>query len=100
MLVAYYSKGCDSHNLFDHLKISQSKLYEEHINKHNVIHIDVQKFLSRTHDIGKMISLINTKIIKELSREYEEYCLDDDLSEVLNEIFAYTKLDNRNQVLF
>ena len=36
MLVAYYSMGCDSRNIFDSLKISQTDIYLEHLNKHHV----------------------------------------------------------------
>ncbi len=55
MLVAYYSKGCDSHHIFDSLKISQTDYYLEHLNQHHVIHINMQSFLSNTHNIDKMI---------------------------------------------
>ena len=37
MLSAYYSKGCDSHGLFDSLKIASVPDYEEKLNKYNVI---------------------------------------------------------------
>lgn len=90
MLVAYYSKGCDSHELFDGLKIAHCKNYFAHLNKHNVIHLDMQKFLSRTQDIYKMTDRIAIKVIKDLKREFPDYCDDEDLSEVLNEIFAAT----------
>lgn len=41
MLVAYYSMGCDSHELFDSLKISQTTRYQEHLNHHHVIHLNM-----------------------------------------------------------
>ena len=31
MLTAYYSRGCDSRELFSELKISQSKSFEKHL---------------------------------------------------------------------
>lgn len=43
MLGAYYTKGYDSHDLFKHLNISQSKSYGEHLNRYNVIQIDFSK---------------------------------------------------------
>ena len=42
MLAAYYSRGCNSEQLFSGKDISKTKLYEEHLNKHDVIHLDVQ----------------------------------------------------------
>ena len=44
MLGAYYTKGCDSHEIFDDLAISAAKQYEKHINQYNVIHIDFSMF--------------------------------------------------------
>ncbi len=44
MLNAYYSKGCDSRELFANLKISHDSSFEKHLNKHNVIWVDVSAF--------------------------------------------------------
>ncbi len=41
LLNAYYSKGCDSRELFKNLKIYNDPSFEEHLNKHNVIWIDM-----------------------------------------------------------
>ena len=35
MLTAYYSKGCNSRDLFSGLKISKSSSFEKHLNKYN-----------------------------------------------------------------
>lgn len=42
MLAAYYSKGCCSEKLFEGLKISQNESYQKHLNKYNVIFLDIQ----------------------------------------------------------
>ena len=92
MLVAYYSKGCDSLDIFNGLKISQTELYQKHINKHNVIHLDIQKFLSVNDSIQEMIKDINESILFELIEEYGDikFIRKDVLSRVLSQIFAYT----------
>ena len=41
MIDAYYSKGSNSRELFAPYKISKVDDFEEHLNKYNVIHIDV-----------------------------------------------------------
>lgn len=48
MLTAYYSRGCDSKELFKRLKIADDQNFEKHLNKYNTIFINVQEFLSRT----------------------------------------------------
>ena len=37
MLTAYYSKGCDSRELFSGLEIACDKSFEEHLNKYDTI---------------------------------------------------------------
>ena len=41
MLIAYYSKGCDSKSVFEKLEIAQDKSFEEHLNKYDVISLDI-----------------------------------------------------------
>ena len=97
MLVAYYSKGCDSHDIFDSLKISQTTHYLEHLNQHHVIHINMQSFLSNTHNIDKMIQLLTIRILNELKQEYSVSFFDEtNLSLSLEDIYASTK----NQFIF
>ena len=88
MLTAFFSKGCDSAELFRDLKISGWEDYETHLNRHNVIHLDMQKFLSETHDIAGMIRRMNKKVIRDLQKVFPDYCEDESLSDVLNEIRA------------
>ena len=49
MLGAYYTKGYDSHFLFDSLAVAGTPMYEKHINRYHVIHID----FSRMPDYGR-----------------------------------------------
>ncbi|QUN12878.1 AAA family ATPase [Clostridium sp. C1] len=97
MLVAYYSKGCDSHHIFDSLKISQTDHYLEHLNQHHVIHINMQSFLSNTHNIDKMIQLLTMRILNEFKQEYSITFFDEtNLSLSLEDIYVSTK----NQFIF
>ena len=60
MLVAYYSKGCDSSNIFKDLKISQTELYQKHLNQHNVIHINMQDFVPLSLVCNNIIGINDT----------------------------------------
>ena len=88
MLVAYYSKGCDSHNLFDHLKISNTKNYKKDLNQHNVIHLNMQDFLSMTNSIEDMLILLSEEVIFELTQKYPVTTSRNILSLVLSRIFS------------
>ena len=41
MLLAYYSKEYDGKKIFDELEISKKDSYEQHLNKYDVIYIDM-----------------------------------------------------------
>lgn len=46
MLAAYYSKGCDSGKLFKGKNIETDKSFETHLNKYDVILLNMQQFLT------------------------------------------------------
>ncbi len=51
MLTAYYSKGCDSKRLFAGRNVEEEKSFSQHLNQHNVIRLDIQKFLETERSI-------------------------------------------------
>ena len=69
MLAAYYSKGCDSREMFSTLKISESIGFEKNINKYDVINIDIQWCIEQAGGSENVVSYITEKTICEL-REY------------------------------
>jgi len=72
MLAAYYSKGADSGALFSKLEISKDPSFKDHLNKYDVIHFDVQGFLSLAEKPEKVVPLIKKEIIAELRQYYPE----------------------------
>lgn len=70
MLVAYYSCGCDSDALFEKLKIHGTKDYYKRLNQCNVIFINMQDFLSKSHCLQDMLSLLQKEIIYEITLKY------------------------------
>lgn len=44
MIDAYYSLGCDSTKLFENTKLASNADYKKHMNKYNVIHLDISSF--------------------------------------------------------
>ena len=65
MLTAYYSRGCDSREMFENLKISKADSFEKHLNKYNVISFDMQKFLVKTESVEEMIQEMEEEILDE-----------------------------------
>ena len=92
MLCSYYSRGVDSSSQFDNLNIAKSPSYKNHLNRYNVIFINMSlEFNDAHHDVNKMISSITSSIVDELKEAYPQIvfnspnklhkCLDDVFSE-------------------
>lgn len=72
MLTAYYSKGCDSKQMFQNLKIAQADTFETCRNKYDVIHFDVQWFMEPAGGAERVVACITKNIIAELQETYAD----------------------------
>ncbi len=72
MLSAYYSRGCDSRDLFRNLRISGTENFEKHRNKYNVIRLDIRSYISANEDPLKIKENITEDILYEISEEYPD----------------------------
>ena len=93
MLTAYYSKGCDSEQMFSGLEISQSPDFKEHLNRYDVIHWDIQWCIGAAGGADRVVSYITEKTIEELRKYYSEAIPSDtcSLPEALSFICNATK---------
>ncbi len=93
MIAAYYSRGCDSHVLFEKLKISKAEGYEDKLNKYNVIKIDLNSEYQNTRNKDSLIASIENKVAQEMQKEYGEcgIALDDSLANNIMRVYASTR---------
>lgn len=89
MLTAYYSKGCNSDELFSPYYISKTSDYERHLNHSDVIRFDVQWCRSDAGSPDRTVQYINQNIIREMKAEYPQA----DLSEVTTVFGAMNQLN-------
>ena len=95
MLSAYYSKGCDSREMFGSLKLAQTSEWDKHLNKYNVIYINMQRFLSNSNSMNELLALLRRSLIKDFKRAYKHYediDFDCGLSFCMEDIFAEEKI--------
>ena len=91
MIAAYYSKGCDSHEVFSDLKISKDPSFEDNINKYTVIQLDMNDVVTNKGKLS-VSEYIDEKVISELRKEYPSVTLKDgvSLSTAIMEIYSST----------
>lgn len=99
MLSAFYGRGEDATEIFDKLIISKSKDYEEHRNKYDVIHVDMNVFRHRRDSVTgtsisaqEAIGLFHQEVITELREAYPQSMLQEeaDLPTALMKVYRHT----------
>ncbi len=90
MLAAYYDRGEDTSVLFDNLAISHAPSYREHLNKYDVIKVNMQEFLSSSSSMDEMLDLLKKRLILDLKRTYPDLYEYENLIWVMKDIFAAT----------
>lgn len=89
MLSAYYSRGCDSRELFAGKKIESDPSFAEHLNQYDVIFLNMQHFLIGAAS-GTGTECLEQKVLKELLEEYGANISSHHtaLADALNEVYA------------
>lgn len=92
MLLAYYSRGCSSKELFQGLKIEADSKFQEHLNKYDVIYLNMQQFLIEAKD-GRVTEYLEEKVLEEIREEYGEFLKHQvtGLADALRYIYAKTE---------
>lgn len=90
MLAAYYSRGCDSADLFQGLKIEADETFFQYLNQYDVIYLNMQQFLSEAA-FGEMTEYLEREVLEELREEYGEILKQDiRMAAAFRKIYART----------
>lgn len=90
MLASYYDRSVDSSEIFDKLNISSAESYREHLNKYDVIRINMQDFLSISGSIVEMLEMLQMRVVRELKKAYPDYVAFDNIVFAMQDIFDET----------
>ena len=93
MLAAYYSRGCDSKELFSGLEISGSRDFEKYLNRYDTIFLNMQEFLSQSRNMEDMLALIQKSVLWDLLEKYPDFRYFDNtnLARTMQDIYHNTK---------
>ncbi len=92
MIAAYYDRTVNAKETFKGLKIVNDATFAKHANAYDVLQINMQDFLSRTHDIDAFLKLLKKSILWDLLEEYSNYRYfdDTDLLSTMSTIYTNT----------
>ncbi|MBQ9063323.1 MAG: AAA family ATPase [Eubacterium sp.] len=93
MLCAYYSKGCDSRELFAPFKISRDPCFEKKLNQYHVIKIDMNSEYQSAGDKESVIRLLTEEIKDEMKSAFPEVAFrdTDSLARCILRVYAATQ---------
>lgn len=73
MLAAYYSSGCDSYQLFQKYKVAEEDSFRQHLNKYDVLRLDMQLIRSIVMNEGckeQFLSYLQKSVLEEIYQLY------------------------------
>lgn len=79
MLTSYYSRGCDSREIFSGLEIAKDASFEQHLNQYDVISLDIQWLRGialekmRNREDITVLGYLQSEVLRELRQEYPQY---------------------------
>ena len=95
MIAAYYSKGCDSHEVFSDLKISKDPSFEENINKYNVLFIDCAGMYNNKPDDYNIVKMITESVVKEFRQNFQNIIFSDNCTLAQAILSVYSELGEK-----
>ncbi len=70
MIDAYYSRGCDSKELFAPYEIAGDKDFEKYLNKYNVLHFDVATYFNSAKKPEDIIPDMESALLESMIEEF------------------------------
>lgn len=93
MVSAYYSRGCDSAELFSHLKIAAVPGYKDNMNRFHVIQIDMNSEYQSAEIKENTLKNLLRKIKREIRNQFSEikFHEEDTLSDMMLQVYSQKK---------
>lgn len=94
MLAAYYSRGCDSSEIFAGFEIAKEENYDQNLNQYNVLFLNMQEFLSQSSSMPEMLQLLKKSLLWDLLDGYTDlrYFDETNLTRTMQDVFNQTKV--------
>ena len=93
LIKAYFSKGCDSKEIFSNLKIAKDPCFGENLNKFNVISIDLGAIFSSSQSKNDILTNLRKWLLKDFRKEFPdiEFSESDPVSKMILDTYEKTK---------
>ena len=92
LMKAYFSKGCDSREIFSKLKIANDPCFGENLNKLNVLSIDLGGFFSSSKNKNEVLLNLYDKLLTDFKEEFPdiEFSEKDSVADLIAKVYKRT----------
>ncbi|MBP5422436.1 MAG: AAA family ATPase [Paludibacteraceae bacterium] len=98
MISAYYSKGCDTREIFSRMKLGQVPDYDKYLNKFNVIKLDLNEWYQKAINEGReknLIKYIQATLLNEFRKEFPTISFEDGSSLATDILNVYGQMGEK-----
>jgi hypothetical protein len=92
LMKAYFSKGCDSRDIFSNLKIAKDPCFGENLNKFNVLSIDFGGFFSSSKNKNDVLLNLYSELFEDFRKEFPniEFSEKDSVAKMIQRVYTET----------
>ena len=92
LMKAYFSKGCDSKEIFSNLKIANDPCFGENLNKFNVLSIDLGGFFSSSKNKNEVLSNLHNELLEDFREEFPsiDFSEKDSVAKIILRVYTET----------
>ncbi len=92
LMKAYFSKGCDSRDIFSNLKIAKDPCFGENLNKFNVLSIDFGGFFSSSKNKNDVLLNLYSELFEDFRKEFPniEFSEKDSVAKMVQRVYTET----------
>ena len=93
MMVAFFSKGCDSREMFSNLKIAEEPCFEENLNKFNVLSVDFGAVFNTVENRNDVLKYLRNRLVEDFRKEFPSIEIrdNDTVADMIQRVYAETK---------
>lgn len=93
LMTAYFSKGCDSYELFKNLKIANESCFKENLNKFNVISVDFGAVFNTVENKNDVLKYLKKEFLEDFRKEFPniEFSNEDSIAKMVMRVYTETK---------
>ena len=93
LMVAFFSKGCDSREMFSDMKIAEEPCFEENLNKFNVIAVDLGAAFNTVENRNDVLKYLRNRFIEDFRDEFPdiEFSDEDSIADLITKVYKHTK---------